>query len=93
MTGPDPDAAAALVFQEGLPSVEHVAAKWMPERGILYVGVWWRPSCPAWVKPRLLVHLQQVLEQWEGRQGVDVAVVEARRPWPTNAGNQVRTKR
>lgn len=84
MAGPDPDAAAALIFQEGLPSVEHVAAKWMPERGILYVGVWWRPSCPAWVKPRLLVHLQGVLEAWEGRQAVDVAVVEARRPWPTD---------
>lgn len=37
---------------------------------------------PPWVKPRILTYPQQVLERWEGRQGADVAVVEARRAYP-----------
>lgn len=82
MAGPDPDAAAQLIYQEGLTSVEHTAGKWFEARGILYVGVWWRESAPKWVRPRILVHLQGVSERWDGLQGVDAAVVEARRPWP-----------
>jgi hypothetical protein len=82
MASPDADAAARLVFQAGLPSVEHTAGKYDKTRGILFVGVWWRHSAPAWVRPRILVYLQSTLEQWEGLQGADAAVIEARRPYP-----------